>query len=385
MGNESLKNITREVVADVARDLINRLGSTTSLDVKNELRNMGYYAVQSDVSSLLDETANTQGWHHKVDGDHRIYSFATLSNQTDKKNPPVKPATSVLRFLSPEGLIQAASKAHPGFRYAVVVGGIMGIVAVVSRYGISPATLVFGSIIIVVLMVLFLVFSQIAVAAKEHFSVPGTVLIWSYLVISILTALFLFLSAFFNGPLPLRDYIIRQLGPLATPTPSATPGQASTATPAPISNENFPPTDPKSGFVETDSLRASSGSGDGDDVKVDKFTLLPPGTSLDTSYQQTAINAISGRNAETPLVAANIPPGFYIECKGDTDNGKRWAVRPPYSGPILSEQPAPNRPGLTQYKFTLGIYADTGHHDPLKGSTGGCDVVVRVFYKPLKR
>jgi hypothetical protein len=121
------------------------------------------------------------------------------------------PETNSLRFLSPMSLIKAARQAHPAFKYAIAAAGIASLVAVVTRYGASPATLVFGAIILVVLMVLFLVFSQAVVVARKKLSIPSLVLVWSFLFLSILTALFLFTSAFFNSPLPVRSFLIRQL------------------------------------------------------------------------------------------------------------------------------------------------------------------------------
>src|SRR5262249_58751963 len=58
--------------------------------------------------------------------------------------------SSSLQYLSPKSLIEAAKAAHPAFRYAIVVAGLAAIVAVVLQFGASPATLVFGIIILVV-------------------------------------------------------------------------------------------------------------------------------------------------------------------------------------------------------------------------------------------
>ncbi len=128
----------------------------------------------------------------------------------------VSSGTSPLEALgylfSPARLIEAARKAHPAFRYAIVAAALCGLVVVVTEYGVSPATLVFGAIILVVLMVLFLVFSQATVVAHTVLSVPAMVLVWSFLVLSILTAVFLFTSAFFDAPLPIRSSLIHQLG-----------------------------------------------------------------------------------------------------------------------------------------------------------------------------
>jgi hypothetical protein len=147
-------------------------------------------------------------------------------------------------LFSPTSLVAAAKNAHPAFRYAIAAAALAGLVAIVTRYGVSPATLVFGAIILVVLMVLFLVFSQAAVVAHAVMSVPAMALVWSFLFLSILTAIFLFTSAFFDAPLPIRSSLIRQLGaansnaagpvvqqralPLTAPTSALTPNPEAT-------------------------------------------------------------------------------------------------------------------------------------------------------------
>jgi hypothetical protein len=112
---------------------------------------------------------------------------------------------------SPLSLITAARRAHPAFKYATAAAGVIGIVVILAQYGISYATLAFGSILLFVIMVMFLVFSQAAAIAKVHLTLPATVLIWVFLLIGVLTALLLFTSAFFDLPLPFKTSIVRQL------------------------------------------------------------------------------------------------------------------------------------------------------------------------------
>src|SRR5215467_571917 len=118
--------------------------------------------------------------------------------------------------LSPASLIQSAKAAHPAFKYATVVAGLAAIVAVVLQFGISPATLVFGIIILIVLMVVFFVFAQAVTIAKAKLALPALVLTWTFLLLGVGTGVCLFSSAFFDVPLPLKTTIIRSL--------SASPG-----------------------------------------------------------------------------------------------------------------------------------------------------------------
>jgi hypothetical protein len=73
---------------------------------------------------------------------------------------PEQPAIQKEDFLSPASFISVAKAAHPAFRYAIVVAGILAIVVTFVNFGVGYATLVFGAIALIGLMVLFLVFAQ---------------------------------------------------------------------------------------------------------------------------------------------------------------------------------------------------------------------------------
>jgi len=49
-------------------------GTTTTLDVKRELRDRGYWAVQSDVSFLMEQIASASGWPWWDLGGFRLYA-----------------------------------------------------------------------------------------------------------------------------------------------------------------------------------------------------------------------------------------------------------------------------------------------------------------------
>jgi hypothetical protein len=49
-------------------------GTTTTLDVKRELRDRGYWAVQSDVSFLMAQVASAAGWPWWDLGGFRLYA-----------------------------------------------------------------------------------------------------------------------------------------------------------------------------------------------------------------------------------------------------------------------------------------------------------------------
>jgi hypothetical protein len=92
--------------------------------------------------------------------------------------------------------------------YAIAIAAIAGLIATSLRYGFSAATLIFGVIIVIGLMVLFFAFTQLAEANKRVKGSASLVVLWSFLLLCIASAVFLFSSAFFDWPLPLRSKIL---------------------------------------------------------------------------------------------------------------------------------------------------------------------------------
>jgi TonB family protein len=155
--------------------------------------------------------------------------------------------------LSPESAIKLANKAHPAFKYAIVVAGLIGIVVVVTRWGVSAQTAVFGTVILVVLMVVFLVFAQAASLNKAAMSLPAQLLVWSFLLVIIASVILLFTSAFFDAPLPLKTLILKGVSgpggggdnPIPTNTAAATDTGTATDTNAkPSETSGSAPTRP---------------------------------------------------------------------------------------------------------------------------------------------
>jgi hypothetical protein len=139
--------------------------------------------------------------------------------------PPI--AKQVESFLTPESFLRAAKTAHPAFRYAIAVAGIFAIIVAFTRFGIGYAALAFGSIALIALMALFLLFAQASRLSGTNFDLPAKVLIWFVLLVAMVVVTFLVSSAFFNVPLPLRTTIVGSLEPTpvkvetrALPSPS---------------------------------------------------------------------------------------------------------------------------------------------------------------------
>jgi hypothetical protein len=78
-------SITRDLVGRFARALVTLNGSTTTLDVKNALREQGFFAKQDQVSAYLNDISINDGDLSYVDnnGRYRVYTFTVPDPNTN--------------------------------------------------------------------------------------------------------------------------------------------------------------------------------------------------------------------------------------------------------------------------------------------------------------
>lgn len=74
--SHSLQTIQPEVVCQITEALMLTHGTTTTLEVKKELREQGFYALQVEVSGLMSVMAEERNWKFWSNGRFRVYSFA---------------------------------------------------------------------------------------------------------------------------------------------------------------------------------------------------------------------------------------------------------------------------------------------------------------------
>lgn len=207
-------------------------------------------------------------------------------------------------FLTPASFIRAAQAVHPAFKYAILVAGVLAIVVTFVRFGVGYPALVFGSIALIGLMVLFLVFAQASKLTRSTLDRPALVLIWSMLLISIAIVLLLTGSVFFNYPLPFREWIIEQSMKKTVVPPVETPAAA----------DNHPAI-PKQGISATKVIEQS----------ITK-KVVPPVTPLaiadnSATIQTQRINATKAKvNSKDGQSYVWIPSGsFVMGCSLDDD------------------------------------------------------------------
>jgi hypothetical protein len=83
--------LTRDAVGKVARALITLNGQTTTLEVKNALRNLGFYAVQTDVRNYMLDILSIDGdlKYDDSNGIYRVYRAVVPFPMVDEPDTPV--------------------------------------------------------------------------------------------------------------------------------------------------------------------------------------------------------------------------------------------------------------------------------------------------------
>ncbi|MCI0494915.1 carboxypeptidase-like regulatory domain-containing protein [candidate division KSB1 bacterium] len=109
--------------------------------------------------------------------------------------------------LSPFRILKEAIKAVPAVKYALGVAGIASVIAIVAGFKIDYRIAVFGTIIMIGLMLLLLIFSNAASPKnKRSLRLPSLVLTWSFLLLILFSTTLLASSFFFSWPQELAFY-----------------------------------------------------------------------------------------------------------------------------------------------------------------------------------
>jgi hypothetical protein len=139
-------------------------------------------------------------------------------------------------FVGPGSVVQQAIKAVPAVKYALGIGGIVAVIAIVSSFGINANAAIFGTVIMLVLMVVLVVFASLVRKPGQTNSLPALVFTWFGLLLFMATAVLLFTSAFWAKPLNLKSF---ETAAKPIPQPSA-PAEKSPAEPTPTPAKKSP-------------------------------------------------------------------------------------------------------------------------------------------------
>jgi hypothetical protein len=106
---------------------------------------------------------------------------------------------------TPSSFVREAIKAVPAVKYAVGIGGIVAVVAIVESFRISYLIATFGAVVMLVLMTVLVVFAGLAGQGQKNLKLPMLVFTWFSILLAMATALALFGSVFGGWPIDLRN------------------------------------------------------------------------------------------------------------------------------------------------------------------------------------
>ena len=104
-------------------------------------------------------------------------------------------------------LVQDAIKAVPAVRYALGIGGIAALVALIGGLGVDYRVALFGTLITLGLSFVLVLFARMSEFAGAAFYLPIMVATWSFLVLTIASSVGLATSFFFQWPLDFREIV----------------------------------------------------------------------------------------------------------------------------------------------------------------------------------
>jgi hypothetical protein len=125
--------------------------------------------------------------------------LARESIMTNDNQPPTGP----LAFL------REAIQAVPAVKYALGVGGVVSVIAIVASFGISYRVAVLGFPIILILMTLLVVFAKLTAAKPQYFLAPLIILTWFSIIAMVSTISLIFTGVFFKWPLDLHYWLVK--------------------------------------------------------------------------------------------------------------------------------------------------------------------------------
>jgi hypothetical protein len=106
--------------------------------------------------------------------------------------------------MDPIKLLRDAITAVPAVKYALGIAGIAAVVAIVLGLKLNPQVAVFGTLIVLGLMFVLVVFSRYAGHNSTGFLGPATLLVWFYTLAVIATTVLFMTSYFLHQPLDFR-------------------------------------------------------------------------------------------------------------------------------------------------------------------------------------
>lgn len=109
--------------------------------------------------------------------------------------------------ISPLKILKEAQESIPAVKYAGGVAGIAAVVAIVAGFQLDYRIAIFGTVIVLGLMFVLVIFSSFVAHSGPSTVILASVAAWSFLLLTIATSLFLMTSYFFSWPRAIDSYI----------------------------------------------------------------------------------------------------------------------------------------------------------------------------------
>lgn len=103
--------------------------------------------------------------------------------------------------------LREAVKAVPAVRYALGVGGIAATVAIIVSFRIDPLVAFVGTVVMISLMAILVIFARMAALAGPVMMMPALVFTWFTLILFMAVSLALCGSVFIGKPVDLQHWI----------------------------------------------------------------------------------------------------------------------------------------------------------------------------------
>jgi len=155
-----------------------------------------------------------------------------------------------LTTISPPTLLKRAIESVPAVKYALGVGGIIAVIAIISSFHIGWTVALFGTVVMFALMTVLVVFANLAGQKSSSFRVPALVLTWFGLILFMLTASILFVAVFWGNVDEIRTRLGITPAPLTTAVPQS-PATVPTQQTSSQVNETESPINPASASSTT--------------------------------------------------------------------------------------------------------------------------------------
>jgi hypothetical protein len=122
---------------------------------------------------------------------------------------------------SPLGILRAAINAVPAVKYAL---GVVGIIAAISIAGslTNYRVAAIGTVVMLILMTALVIFAAATRLVPKYLAPAAVILVYSFLILTVATAMFLLTSVFFKWPINLQNWILdTSFTPKPAPTTNA--------------------------------------------------------------------------------------------------------------------------------------------------------------------